>query len=85
MNLRMLVFAGTLLASLLAITPLFGQTVPKLTPEQITASYNAHRNTIHEQHDTRRRWGVLIRVASRDFPGSAKKQCRDPKVAALCI
>jgi len=45
MNLRILVLAGTLLASMLAITsPLFAQTVPKRTPEQIKASYDAHQN-----------------------------------------
>lgn len=45
MNLRILVFAGTLLASMPAIaSPLFAQTVPKRTPEQIKASYDAHQS-----------------------------------------
>lgn len=45
MNLRILVFAGTLLASMLAITStLSAQRGPKRTPEQIKASYNAHQN-----------------------------------------
>ncbi len=45
MNLRILVFAGTLLASMLAITStLSAQSGPKRTPEQIKASYNAHQN-----------------------------------------
>ncbi|MDQ3666167.1 MAG: hypothetical protein M3410_06145 [Acidobacteriota bacterium] len=45
MTLRFFVFAGTLLASMLAsASPLFAQTVPKKTPEQIKASYDAHQN-----------------------------------------
>ena len=45
MTLRLLIFAGTLLASMLTITsPLSAQTVPKRTPEQIKASYDAHQN-----------------------------------------
>ena len=45
MNLRILLFAGTLLASMLTITsPLSAQTVPKRTPEQIKALYDAHQN-----------------------------------------
>ena len=45
MTLRLLIFAGTLLASMLTITsPLTAQTVPKRTPEQIKASYDVHQN-----------------------------------------
>ncbi len=44
MTLRILVFAGTLLASMLAITStVSAQSVPKRTPEQIKASYDAHQ------------------------------------------
>jgi hypothetical protein len=44
MNLKILLLAG-MLASMLAITsPLSAQTVPKRTPEQIKASYDAHQN-----------------------------------------
>lgn len=45
MTFRLLVFAGTLLTSILAITSTgSAQTVPKRTPEQIKASYDAHQN-----------------------------------------
>jgi len=45
MTLRLLVFAGTLLTSMLAIaSPLSAQTVPKRTSEQIKATYDAHQN-----------------------------------------
>lgn len=45
MTWRVLVFAGTLLASILAIpSMLCAQTIPKRTPEQIRASYDTHQN-----------------------------------------
>lgn len=45
MTFRLFVFAGALLALMLTISsPLFAQTIPKKTPEQIKASYDAHQN-----------------------------------------
>lgn len=45
MTLRLFVFAWTVVASMLVIaSPLFAQTVPKRTPEQIKSSYEAHQH-----------------------------------------
>ena len=42
---RLMVFAGALVSSILAFaSPLSAQTIPKRTPEQIKASYDAHQN-----------------------------------------